>query len=74
MNIAELDIDVEKILARYRVEEGKGFRLKKHDPGDSSWKKNSSCSLPIFLWSLLAASSWSFSHSFRSFGSGNEIP
>ena len=28
MNIAELDIDVEKTLARYRVESGKGFRLK----------------------------------------------
>jgi PPK2 family polyphosphate:nucleotide phosphotransferase len=36
MNIAELDIDVEKILSRYRVEEGKGFRLKKHDPADTA--------------------------------------
>ncbi|WP_431303083.1 polyphosphate kinase 2 family protein [Sediminicoccus sp. BL-A-41-H5] len=39
MNIAELDIDVEKILARYRVEDGKGFRLKKHDPGDTAGLK-----------------------------------
>ncbi len=39
MNIAELDIDVEKTLARYRVEAGKGFRLKKHDPGDTAGLK-----------------------------------
>ncbi|WPB86361.1 polyphosphate kinase 2 family protein [Sediminicoccus rosea] len=39
MNIAELDIDVEKILARYRVEGGKGFRLKKHDPADTAGLK-----------------------------------
>lgn len=39
MNIAELDIDEEKILARYRVEDGKGFRLKKHDPADTAGLK-----------------------------------
>ena len=39
MNIADLDLDVEKTLAAYRVESGKGFRLKKHDPGDTAGLK-----------------------------------
>lgn len=30
--------------------------------------------LPIFLWSLLAASSWKCFHSLSCLGSGNEIP
>ena len=36
MKIGELDIDVEKILARYRVENSKGFRLRKHDPSETA--------------------------------------
>lgn len=39
MKIVDRDVDVEKILARYRVEEGAGFRLKKHDPGDTAGLK-----------------------------------
>jgi PPK2 family polyphosphate:nucleotide phosphotransferase len=39
MTIAEMDLDVEKILGRYRVESGKGFRLKKHDPADTGGLK-----------------------------------
>lgn len=30
-----MKIDIEKILARYRIESAKGFRLKKHDPADT---------------------------------------
>jgi len=36
MNMNGMDIDIERILARYRVEEAKGFRLKKHDPGETA--------------------------------------
>jgi PPK2 family polyphosphate:nucleotide phosphotransferase len=36
MKIADRDVDVEKLLASYRVEEGKGFRLKKHKPDDTA--------------------------------------
>ncbi len=31
-----MKIDIEGILARYRVERGKGFRLNKHDPDDTA--------------------------------------
>lgn len=31
-----MKIDIEKVLKRYRVEQGKGFRLKKFDPDDSA--------------------------------------
>jgi hypothetical protein len=43
---------------------------KKIAPGDNSWKKKTSCWTPIFLWSLLAASSWNCFHSFTSLLSG----
>ena len=39
MKIADQDVDVEKMLARFRVEEGKSFRLKKHDPDDTAGLK-----------------------------------
>lgn len=39
MTIAEMDLDVEKIVGRYRVESGKGFRLKKNDPADTGGLK-----------------------------------
>jgi PPK2 family polyphosphate:nucleotide phosphotransferase len=39
MKISDLDLDVEKTLARYRVDTGKGFRLKKHDPGETAGLK-----------------------------------
>jgi PPK2 family polyphosphate:nucleotide phosphotransferase len=36
MNTADRDWDVGKVLARYRVEQGRGFKLQKHDPGDTA--------------------------------------
>lgn len=36
--------------------------------------KISKHTFPIFLWSLLAASSWNFCHSFNCLLSGNEMP
>ncbi len=36
MKIAERDVDIGKMLARYRVEQTRGFKLKKHDPGDTA--------------------------------------
>lgn len=44
------------------------------DPGDRSWKKNSSWSLPMRRWSRFAASSRNFLYSFIWFVSGKEIP
>lgn len=36
MKIAGRDVDIGKLLARYRVEEGRGFKLKEHDPADTA--------------------------------------
>jgi len=34
--ISSIDVDVDKLLAGYRIESGKGFRLKKHKPDDTA--------------------------------------
>lgn len=36
MKVNGTDVDVEKLLAGYRIESGKGFRLKKHKPDDTA--------------------------------------
>ena len=36
MKTADRDWDVGKVLARYRVEQGRGFKLRKHDPADTA--------------------------------------
>ena len=36
MKITDRDVDVEKLLSGYRIEDGKGFRIKKHDPEDTA--------------------------------------
>ena len=36
MKPADLNIDIEKLLAGYRIESGKGFRLKTHKPDDTA--------------------------------------
>jgi PPK2 family polyphosphate:nucleotide phosphotransferase len=38
--IATTDMKIEKLLKRYRIEEGKHFRLKDHDPGDTHGLKS----------------------------------
>lgn len=39
MKIDDQEVDVAKILAGYRVEQGRGFRLKRHDPADTAGLK-----------------------------------
>lgn len=44
-----IDVDIEGILSGYRIEKGKGFRLKKHDPGDTAGLKLSKAQATALL-------------------------